>query len=234
MDKKYSSNAMPIVAIVFSGVSIVLFLVQILFTASHYQIKNGYNVSDFLIMLLGICITTFISMFPAIFFIICASKYISGKKNNFLMISLIMVCVSSLLLAVNRIVSKSNIFDFSNLKRVLPDYIIILLYSLIIVFCLVAIIKLKNQKPFKTFAILAAATGLLIIALMMCFNAVNILTGVSFDFNSLFKAGIRILSDVLYEAAFIFLYISLIFITLPYGKYKRIKVTLKSSGEIEK
>ncbi len=228
MAKNKSGNALPILAIVFSSVSMILFLVQILFTASHYQIKHGFGLSGFSIMILSICVVTLISMFPAVFFIICASKYFGGNKNKFLSVSLIAVSVSSLLLALNRLISCRKNLNARDIKHIIPEIIIVALYLIIIVFCIVALVRLGRQKTFKPFAIIAASTGLLIIVLMICFNSANIIPNLSFDFNSLFKAGIKIMSDALYEFAFIFLYISLIFITLPYGRKQRIKVTIKS------
>ena len=228
MSKKYLSNTLPVLAIVFSSISIILFLVHILFAASHYQLKSGYGLSGFFTMLISVCVTTIIAIVPAIFFIICASKYLSGKKSKLLSVSLIMLSVSLLLLSAIRVISKPGILSFKNIKQALPDYIIILLYLLIIVFSILAVIKLNKQKRFKVFAIIAAATGLLAVAFMIGFNCADIiLSGISFNLNFYFQLAVRIISDALYEGAWVFLYISLLFITLPYGKYKKIKVTLK-------
>ena len=231
MSKKYLSNALPILAIVFSSVSIILFLVHILFSASHYQIKNGYGLSDFFVMLISVCLTTVIAIVPAIFFILCASKYLSGKKSNLLSVCLIMLSVSLLLLSAIRVISKLSVLTSSNIKSALPHYIMLLLYLLIIVFCIIAVIKLNKQKNFKVFAILAAATGLMAVVCMIWFNVADIIfSEVSFDLNYYFKLAVRIISDAFYECAWIFLYISLIFITIPYGKYKKIKVKLKQKS----
>ena len=153
MAKNKSGNALPILAIVFSSVSMILFLVQILFTASHYQIKHGFGLSGFSIMILSICVVTLISMFPAVFFIICASKYFGGNKNKFLSVSLIAVSVSSLLLALNRLISCRKNLNARDIKHIIPEIIIVALYLIIIVFCIVALVRLGRQKTFKPFHI---------------------------------------------------------------------------------
>ena len=233
MAKKHSERALPILAIVFSGVSMILFLVQIVFSVANYQIEKCYGPTDFVIMLLEVIAITLIALLPAIFFILCASKYLSGKKNKFLSASFIVLALSSLLLALSRIIGNKNFFNFTDIKSVLPEYIIAFSYLSIIILCLVAVIRLNSQKSFKVCAILAACCGFLIVVVMLCFSIASIVTGFSLDFASVLRACVKLASSVLYELAFVFLYIALIFTALPYGKKQKVKVTLKQSNAIE-
>lgn len=233
MAKKHSGKALPILAIVFSGVSIISFLLQTIFTVADYQLVRCYGPKDFVIMLIEVIVATLIAMFPAIFFILCASKYLSGKKNKFLTVSLISVMVSSLLLVLIRIISYPNYFDFTNIKRNLPEYIIAVIFALIIILCLIAVIRLNKQKSFKVLVIVASGLGFLMVAVMLCFSIASIISGFALDFASVLRACVKLASNVLYDLAFVFFYIALIFTALPYGKKQKVKVTIKQNNTEE-
>ena len=162
MAQKRKSNALPILAIVFSGVSIILFLVHILFCSGYYQIRNDYGVSRFAAMFLNVVIITVIALSPDIFFIICASKYLGKKKSNFLTVALISVIGSTLASAAYRIILHPKMLAFKDVMTYLPEYIIVLMYFLIVLFCLIATVRLNKGKAFKVFIVLAASTGFLI------------------------------------------------------------------------
>lgn len=230
MAKKHSEKALPILAIVFSGVSMILFLVQIIFTAANYQIIRCYGPTDFVIMLLVVIGLTLVALFPAIFFILCSAKYLSGKKNKFLSVSLIAVAFSSLILLSSRVLSNKSFLDFNLIKRNLPEYIIAVLYVFIVIFCLIALIRLNKQKSVKVAVILASSCGFLIVAVMVCYTIASIISGFSPDFASILKACVKLAANVLYELAFVFFYIAFIFTALPHGKKQKVKVTLKQNN----
>ena len=219
MSKNRVSKAMPILSIVFFGVSLILLVAKTVLYISQSFVAGG-TILKIVSMQTA---NTVIFAIPAVLFIVYAGLILhrSQKAKKVLMAALILQILSAAAFA-GRVAYYND--DWSRIGK---EIAFIALFALIALFCLLALIFLAKGKNYKLMMIIAAACGFLVAALLFTWNGLYMLSNASFYYEHVFLLVLRLSAYTVYTLAIIFYYTALIFSACIKEREKRVAVKMK-------
>lgn len=209
-EKKDYSKVMPILSIVFFGVSLISFLTKAVSSCVYRLVVQRISVFHVLFAEFG---KGFAFAFPAVLFIICAAMYLkkSGAFKKWRCAALTAQVISSVILAAR--LMYANHF-FSSAKTVKTAIPLVALYLAIAVLCLVAVFLEIKEKNTRILLCVAAALGMAVAVYMFSLNVFEFVLSYGYYGKHLFIAGNVLLSAVLYLVSLSFYYIAFLFSAL--------------------
>ena len=223
MSKKKSFKPLPILAIVFFSVSLILLAVKtVLLQASSMLAGQNSN-------LLRVLVNTAVLGLPAAMFIVYSAVSLKRKEKikSLLCVSLLIQAFSSLYFALR------FVFTNDDWKHIGKEIAFIILFGLSALMCLIsAFLVLKGIKA-RVFIIFAAVFGMLIPFVLFTWNTMFMI-----GYGSYYAANIpllltRLLGYTAYALSMVFHFTALIFIACFRKKKDKEKVTVKIKSKAE-
>lgn len=227
--KERSGKAMPILSIVFFGVSLILFASKAVVMIVYRILSQRTHLLHIVVAESGKVITF---AFPAVLFIICAGVYLSRNPGyrKLLTWSYLLQMFSAFILA-GRLVYVQYKEGFSNTGVLV--YMMIAILALIGVLCLVAAILEKKGNRKKGLIIVISCCGFLLACIFASTFMVPLFKNFSYFLEHIALLLSSVLSALLYALALIFYYTAFLFT----GFYKeqlpkpaeKVKVVVKAA-----
>ena len=225
MRYKKASKALPILTIVFFGVSLVLFLAKtVLMTA-----LNVMGTRSLLSAALNQSLTTVIFAAPAVLLIVYAALVLKkSMRAKAILTAALGVQALSALYYVMRIVIGSGEW-----KHFGKEMIYVLCFALVALFSLIAFIFNIKGKKTGVLMILAAAAGMLVAGVLFLWNIMFMLDNSAFYAAHALNLVLRLTAYTSYAAAIVFHFVALIIaacVKLP-AKGVAVKLKMQKASE---
>ena len=217
MSKKKSFKALPILAIVFFSVGLVLLAAKTVLLYASAALA-GQNSG-----LIRIVLNTLVMGIPAVLFIIYSALTLKRKTETkaFLGVSLLVQALSSIYFAVR--VALGN----DNWKHIGKNYAFIVLFGLSALMCLISFCLVLKGAKASLFIILAAAFGMFVAFVLFSWNAVYMISNGSYFASNIAVLLSRLLGYTAYAVSIVFHFTALIFVACFRKKKEKEKVTVK-------
>ena len=229
MSEKKSGKALPILSIVFFGVSLVAFMALAGYAVIYRIVLSGG--AAFLHSFIAESGKTAAMAFPAVFFIISAALYLkqSPTYKKLFTVSLMMQFISAVIIAARLVYANALFTQNASLSA----YPVFTAYVLVGLLSLISAVLLIKDKKYKTVMIIAAAVGMCIAVYMLCMNVYAVAANFAYYSEHIFLMGSILIKGLLYFLSLGFYYIAFLFAAL-FKKQKKIeakkvKVAIKAS-----
>ena len=229
MSKKKSNKVMPILSIVFFGVSLVVFMAQAGYCIIYRLVLLGG--ATFAHALLAESGKAAAMAFPAVFFMITAALYLkqSAQYKKMFTVSMIMQFISAVLIAA-RLVYANALFS-QNANKV--SYPLFAAYALVALLCLIAAVFVIKDKKDKPIMIVTAAVGICIALYLFSMNVYAVAANFAYYSQHIFIMGSILIKGTLYLLSLSFYYIAFLFAALfkkqVKSEAKKVKVAIKAN-----
>ena len=226
--KEKSGKAMPILSIVFFGVSLLLFASKAVVTIVYRILSQRAHLLHIVVAESGKVVAF---AFPAVLFIVCAGVYLnrSPKYRKLLGWSYLLQTLSALILA-GRLIYVQYKNGFANTS--VPVYMMIAVLALIAVLCLVAAVLEMKGKRKKALIIVISCCGFLLACIFASTFLVPLFKNFSYFLEHIAMLLSSVLSALLYALALIFYYVAFLFTAFYKEAFpkpaEKVKVVMKA------
>ena len=223
MSKKKSFKALPILAIVFFSVSLVLLAAKtVLLQASTVLAGQNTGIIRSLMnaAVLGV---------PSFLFIIYSAVSLKKKAQikALLRISLFVQALSNIYFALRVALSVDD------WKHIGKDYAFIILFGLSALMCLISTVPVLKGAKARVFIILSAAFGMIIPFVLFAWNALYMISYGTYFASNIAVLITRLLGYTAYSVSMVFHFTALIFVACFRKKEEKEKVTVKIKAKAE-
>ena len=222
MSKKKVSKALPIVAIVFYGVSLILFIVKTVFMVS-YGAMNGYAFST---ILMTQSFRTIVFALPPIFFIIYAAQILKRKKAKVMLTVALALQATGAAYFGTRIAINNR--DWGQLLG--KENAFILCFAALFVCCVVGLILTLGGKKAAVPIIIAAIAGFGVAIVLFVWNGKFMLNNSAYYTAHIVEMTVRLIAYTVYTVALIFDFTALILVSFIKEREKKVTVKMKAKS----
>lgn len=227
MSRIRSSKALPILSIVFAGISLILFLVKVVLNTAFLSVLNSN--ANTLSLLASESLKAFLLAFPAVFIILYAALQLKKSDAAKKMFSVLLAAqtLSAFILAARMAFALPKI---TGKYLILRTGVFAALFALMGICCLIAFFGSLKQKKHKVLVILAASCGIIVALIFAAWEVFVVVHYIGYYGQHIFLLISKIAIGVLYALAIIFYDVAFIFTPL-YRETNNQKIRIKLAAK---